>query len=249
MVHTNYVPLSRVGTDGWLGSFLDRFQILRRENHQPLVTPTTIAAFVRIIGQFSQYMSVRQFIGFTKKMNTPSQKTAITATTERISFGIMRLVFLCSTPKISHACAWRQRLLRRRRASCRRLSGIWLGSFFFNHFPYSQSHGSGAAARLCAAIRQTSVSGKSQSTASSSLPECRKPVANVARFGASDAEAAHPPKHRGNAPRYLRQTAPLVSGSLLVLHAPKNHNQVLRLFPKQEPGSLLLIAEFQSACA
>src|SRR5215831_16507210 len=82
-----------------------------------------------------------------------------------------------------------------------------------------------ASVSLCAAIRQASVSGKTQSTAASSLPGCGTPVANVARFVAPGAEAAPALQHRGNAPRYLRQAASPVSGSLLVLHAPKTHNQ------------------------
>src|SRR5436190_14367738 len=82
-----------------------------------------------------------------------------------------------------------------------------------------------APVSLCAAIRQASVSERTQSTAASSLPGCGRPVTNVARFVAPSAEAAHALEHRGNALRYLRQAASPVRGSLRVLHAPKTHNQ------------------------
>src|SRR5215208_5825178 len=88
---------------------------------------------------------------------------------------------------------------------------------------------------LCALVRRLSVSERTQSRVSSSLRRYGKPLARVAHFFAPTAEAIHPPTHRGNGLRCSPQAAWLASDSLLVLPAPKSHNQGSHSFLTQAP--------------
>jgi hypothetical protein len=79
--------LCQLSTDRDPAGFFGFLQMKRSTNNQPAITPPIIAPFERITGQFNQYMSVFQLIGFTKKIATPNHKMPSTAAAETINFG------------------------------------------------------------------------------------------------------------------------------------------------------------------